>query len=46
LKTANTKKCDLILMTSHGRKGLAAVLLGSETRKVLTHTQVPVLVVR
>ncbi|HJQ61852.1 MAG TPA: universal stress protein, partial [Burkholderiales bacterium] len=38
--------CDLILMTSHGRKGLAAVLLGSETRKVLTHTRVPVLVVR
>ncbi|MBI4194179.1 MAG: universal stress protein [Betaproteobacteria bacterium] len=46
LKTAETKNCDLILMTSHGRKGLAAVLLGSETRKVLTHTRVPVLVVR
>jgi len=46
LKTADTKNCDLILMTSHGRKGLAAVLLGSETRKVLTHTRVPVLVVR
>jgi len=46
LKTAETKGCDLILMTSHGRKGLAAVLLGSETRKVLTHTKVPVLVVR
>lgn len=46
LKTAETKGCDLILMTSHGRKGLAAVLLGSETRKVLTHAQVPVLVVR
>jgi nucleotide-binding universal stress UspA family protein len=46
LKTADTKKCDLILMTSHGRKGLAAVLLGSETRKVLTHTRVPVLIVR
>lgn len=46
LKTADSKVCDLILMTSHGRKGLAAVLLGSETRKVLTHTKVPVLVVR
>jgi nucleotide-binding universal stress UspA family protein len=46
LKTADARGCDLILMTSHGRKGLAAVLLGSETRKVLTHTRVPVLVVR
>jgi nucleotide-binding universal stress UspA family protein len=46
LKAAETHACDLILMTSHGRKGLAAVLLGSETRKVLTHTKVPVLVVR
>jgi len=46
LKTANAKKCDLIVMTSHGRKGIAAVLLGSETRKVLTHARVPVLVVR
>jgi nucleotide-binding universal stress UspA family protein len=46
LKTANAHKCDLIVMTSHGRKGLAAMLLGSETRKVLTHGKVPVLVVR
>jgi nucleotide-binding universal stress UspA family protein len=46
LKAADTKNCDLILMTSHGRKGLAAVLLGSETRKVLTYAKVPVLVVR
>lgn len=46
LKCAESKSCDLILMTSHGRKGLAAVLLGSETRKVLTHARVPVLVVR
>lgn len=46
LKTADAKGCDLILMTSHGRKGLAAVLLGSETRKVLTHAKVAVLVVR
>jgi nucleotide-binding universal stress UspA family protein len=46
LRTADANGCDLILMTSHGRKGLAAVLLGSETRKVLTHAKVPVLVVR
>ena len=46
LKTANSRKCDLIVMTSHGRKGLAAMLLGSETRKVLTHGRIPVLVVR
>jgi nucleotide-binding universal stress UspA family protein len=46
LKTAEAQGCDLILMTSHGRKGLAAVLLGSETRKVLTHAKIPVLVVR
>lgn len=46
LKTAEARGCDLIMMTSHGRKGLAAVLLGSETRKVLTHARVPVLVVR
>ncbi len=46
LKTANARKCDLIVMTSHGRKGLAAMLLGSETRKVLTHGKIAVLVVR
>jgi len=46
LRTADANGCDLILMTSHGRKGLAAVLLGSETRKVLTHAKMPVLVVR
>jgi nucleotide-binding universal stress UspA family protein len=37
---------DLIVMASHGRRGVAALLLGSETQKVLTHTTVPVLVVR
>jgi nucleotide-binding universal stress UspA family protein len=46
LRIAEAEGCDLIVMTSHGRKGLAAVLLGSETRKVLTHARVPVLVVR
>ena len=38
--------CDLIFMASHGRKGIAAVLLGSETQKVLTHSKVPVMVFR
>lgn len=43
---ARDRKCDLIMMASHGRKGLDAVLLGSETVKVLTHSKIPVLVVR
>ena len=38
--------CDLVVMASHGRKGMSALLLGSETQKVLTHSTVPVLVVR
>ena len=46
VKTAEAKECDLILLHSHGRKGLAAVLLGSETRKVLTYAKIPVMVVR
>ena len=44
VKTAKSKKCDLIVMASHGRTGVAAVVLGSETRKVLAHTPKPVLV--
>ena len=43
---ARRKKCDLIVMASHGRKGISALLLGSETTKVLTHCKVPVLVCR
>ena len=46
IKQAKKSKCDLILMASHGRKGLASLLLGSETAKVLTHSTIPVLVVR
>jgi nucleotide-binding universal stress UspA family protein len=42
--TAREKKCDLIVMASHGRRGLAAVVLGSEMVKVLTHSTIPVLV--
>ena len=38
--------CDLLVMASHGRRGVTALLLGSETQKVLTHSKVPVLVVR
>ena len=46
IKCAEARKCDLIMMASHGRRGLDAVLLGSETVKVLTHSRIPVLVVR
>jgi nucleotide-binding universal stress UspA family protein len=42
--SAKEKGCDLIVMASHGRAGLAAVVLGSVTTKVLTHTKIPVLV--
>ena len=46
LRAANSKKCDLIVMASHGRRGLSAMVLGSETNKVLTHSSIPVLVCR
>jgi nucleotide-binding universal stress UspA family protein len=46
LQHAKKAKCDLIVMSSHGRTGLASLLLGSETSKVLTHSKTPVLVVR
>ena len=46
IQQAKTSKCDLIIMASHGRKGIQSVLLGSETTKVLTHSDIPVLVVR
>ncbi len=38
--------CDLLVMASHGRRGVSALLLGSETQKVLTHSTIPILVVR
>lgn len=38
--------CDLIFMASHGRRGIAGLLLGSETQKVLTHSKIPILVYR
>lgn len=46
MDTAQAKGCDLIFMASHGRSGISAVLLGSETMKVLTHSKIPVLVYR
>ena len=46
LAAAKKAKCDAIVMASHGRSGVAALLLGSETQKVLTHSKVPVVVVR
>ena len=46
IQHASERQCDLIVMASHGRRGLSALLLGSETQKVLTHTALPVLVVR
>jgi nucleotide-binding universal stress UspA family protein len=46
IRTAKSKGCDLIVMASHGRRGLAGLVLGSETTKVLTHSKVPVLVCR
>jgi len=46
LQTAKKARCDLIVMASHGRRGIKGLVLGSETHKVLTHGKVPVLVVR
>jgi nucleotide-binding universal stress UspA family protein len=46
IAAATRKRCDLIVMASHGRRGVSGFLLGSETQKVLTHSKVPVLVVR
>ena len=46
ISAARKYKCDLVVMASHGRKGLKRILLGSETQHVLTHSSVPVLVLR
>jgi len=46
IAVAQRKRCDAICMASHGRRGLAGVVLGSETAKVLTHCTLPVLVIR
>lgn len=46
LAAAKKQKCDAIVMASHGRRGVSALLLGSETQKVLTHSKLPVIVIR
>jgi nucleotide-binding universal stress UspA family protein len=46
IEHAQQQQCDLIVMASHGRRGMASLLLGSETQKVLTHSTIPVLIVR
>ncbi len=46
ISAARKHKCDLIVMASHGRKGVKRLLLGSETHQVLTHSHIPVLVLR
>jgi len=46
IDTARKRKCDAIVMASHGRRGVSAIVLGSETVKVLTHSNIPVVVVR
>jgi nucleotide-binding universal stress UspA family protein len=46
IDTAQKQGCDAIQMASHGRRGISAVLLGSETLKVLTHSTIPVIVCR
>jgi nucleotide-binding universal stress UspA family protein len=46
IDAASARSCDLIVMASHGRRGVSAVVLGSETVKVLTHSKIPVLVYR
>ena len=46
IDAAKKKKCDLIVMASHGRRGLSGMVLGSETQKVLVHSKIPVLVCR
>jgi nucleotide-binding universal stress UspA family protein len=46
INAAESKGCDLIVMASHGRHGISALVLGSETVKVLTHCKVPLLVHR
>jgi nucleotide-binding universal stress UspA family protein len=46
IRVAEQKGCDLIMMASHGRRGVGAFLIGSETQKVLTHSKIPVLVYR
>lgn len=46
IRLADREKCDLIVMSSHGRRGVRRFILGSQTAEVVTHTTIPVLVIR
>jgi len=46
VRTARRRKCDLVYMASHGRRGISRLLLGSQTSKVLAHSMIPVIVCR
>lgn len=46
IETAKRRRCDVIFMASHGRRGVSKLVMGSVTQKVLTHTRIPVLVFR
>jgi len=46
IEAAKDKSCDLIVMASHGRRGLSRMVLGSETNEVVTHSELPVLIIR
>lgn len=46
VRLAGREKCDLIVMSSHGRRGVRRFILGSQTAEVVTHTTIPVLVIR
>lgn len=46
IRVAELRNCDLIVMTSHGRRGARRLILGSQTAEVVTHTKIPVLVIR
>ncbi len=46
IDTAKKRKCDVIFMASHGRRGLSKLMMGSVTQKVLAHSRIPVVVYR
>jgi nucleotide-binding universal stress UspA family protein len=46
LETAKSRNADMIVMASHGRRGLSAILIGSETQKVVNHSHIPVTIYR
>ena len=46
LKVARARRCDAVVIASHGRGGLGGLILGSQTARVLAHSKIPVLVIR